>query len=383
MRSNRDETSSGIVRITVNTMVIAFRSALLFRQTLAGFLLFGCLTSLTGAQEERRAPIRVAIALEEPVRQLLQLSGSVTAASNAALSTATSGLVRQLRVDVGSEVAEGDELLVLDEELARYQLQSDQAAAAQARQALQDARRRLAEARRLAPQKTIAETAVRDLESESLEDEAALQRAMAVAGRSEGILQRHVLRAPFAGLISERAIDVGEWVTPGQTVFQLVSLEQLYIDFQVSESYLGRISRSAEASISFAGNSSQRYPAEVAVVVPVSNPGSRTFLLRLIAKETPENMRPGTSAQAELAIDVGYSAVSVPRDAVLRYNDGRSVVWAIEDRDGQPFADERFVQTGQSFRGKVEVVSGLKSGERVVIQGNESLRDSQPVRIID
>ncbi|MEM8941975.1 MAG: efflux RND transporter periplasmic adaptor subunit, partial [Pseudomonadota bacterium] len=91
----------------------------------------------------------------------------------------------------------------------------------------------------------------------------------------------------------------------------------------------------------------------------------------------------GTSAQAELAIDVGYSAVSVPRDAVLRYNDGRSVVWAIEDRDGQPFADERFVQTGQSFRGKVEVVSGLKSGERVVIQGNESLRDSQPVRIID
>ena len=117
------------------------------------------------AQPERRAPVRVVEARELAVQDILELSGTVTAAANASLSPATSGLVAELLADAGDRVTRGATLLRLDDELARFQLQSDEAAASQARQALADARRRLAEAQKLKTQRTIAETAVRDLES--------------------------------------------------------------------------------------------------------------------------------------------------------------------------------------------------------------------------
>ena len=179
---------------------------------------------------------------------MLKLSGTVTAERAAQLSVATSGLITDLVVDAGDRVVAGDLLLELDAELARFQWQSAEAEVSRAAQGLADARRRLAEARRLAPQQSIAETAVRDLESEVLEDEAQLQRAQALAGYQEGILDRHRLTAPFAGVISARYSDIGEWVTPGDTVLDLVSTENLRLDFQVSEDYLGNVDENAEAS---------------------------------------------------------------------------------------------------------------------------------------
>ena len=78
----------------------------------------------------------------------------------------------------------------------------------------------------------------------------------------------------------------------------------------------------------------------------------------------------------------GRSGVAVSRDALLRYADGRNTVWVIENSDGRPAVRERIVATGLEFDGLIEVTSGLEAGERVVIEGNESLRDGQVVTIL-
>ncbi|MEO0436113.1 MAG: efflux RND transporter periplasmic adaptor subunit [Pseudomonadota bacterium] len=320
-----------------------------------------------------------------PVKERLRLSGTVTAASDSALSPATSGLVAEILVDAGDRVDAQAALLKLDDELARYQLASDEAAAARARQALADARRRFAEAEELVPKQTIAETAVRDLESEVLEDEAELKRAEAVVGLRAAVLERHTLRAPFAGVVSGRSVDPGEWVTPGDTVLDLVSLQRLFIDFQVSEAYQGRIEVGSDAQIYFAGNDTVMYDARVAVAVPVSDPNARTFLLRLVLKQDSSAVpaAPGTSAIGVLALDAGRSAVTVPRDAVLRFSDGRSLVWIIESNNGSERAIERFVATGVNFNGLVEIRSGVRAGDRIVVEGNEALRNGQAVRVLN
>jgi RND family efflux transporter MFP subunit len=332
------------------------------------------------AQERRTAPVQVAIAEEMPVLEELEFAGSVSALRASSLSPATAGLVSVLLVDAGDQVEAGEVLLRLDDELARFQLASDESAARRAEQAAADARRRLAEARELVKKQTIAETAVRDLESEVIEDEAELARARAVSGLSRATLERHTLRAPFGGVISNRSTDLGEWVTPGASVLGLVSTEQLTVDLQVSEVFLGRIDRGQALELRFAGGGV--VPAHVAAAVPVTDPTARTFLVRARADEQHEAMTPGVSVTASMALDTGRRGVAVPRDAVLRYSDGRSVVWVVETGDGLERSVRRLVQTGLAFDGRIELRSGVNPGEQVVVVGNEALRDDQPVRVV-
>jgi len=333
------------------------------------------------AQERRAAPVQIAVARDMPILQELEFAGSVSALRAASLSPATAGLVNALLVDAGDQVKAGEVLLRLDDELAHFQLASDESAARRAEQAAADARRRLAEARELVQKQTIAETAVKDLESEVIEDEADLARALAMAGLSRATLERHTLRAPFAGVISARSTDLGEWVTPGATVLELVSTEQLTVDLQVAETYLGRIEAGEPLELVFAGN--VVVPGTVLATVPVTDPRARTFLVRATAEQPHPAMYPGVSVTARIALNAGRTGTTVPRDAVLSYADGRSVVWVVQSEDGIDSADERLVRTGLSFDGRIEIRTGLGNGERVVVVGNESLRNGQSVRIVN
>ena len=329
------------------------------------------------------APVAIASAEETALARVVQLTGTVTAERDAALSVATAGLVTALHVDAGSQVTRGDPLLELDAELAEHQHRSAQAVATQAERALADARRRLAEAKSLAPKQSIAETVVKDLAAEVAEDEAALQRARAELGYRKGILDRHRLSAPFDGVISERSVELGEWVSPGQAVLGLVSTDALRLDFQVPEDYLGKALADSRVSFTVGAERTTSYAGRVLTTVPVTDPTVRTFLLRVVPAEPVPGMLPGMSVRADLRLGAGETGVSVPRDAVLRYPDGRVVVWVVDDVDGVPTALERVVQPGFRFDGRVEIRSGLQPGEQVVIKGNESLRSGQPVDVYE
>ena len=148
---------------------------------LAALSLSLLLSPLAALAQTDGAPVVVATATETDITQVAQFTGTVTALRDAELSTATAGLVTALAVDVGDKVDSGELLLELDDELARYQYESAAADQTRAERALADARRRLEEARRLAPQQSIAETVVKDLAAEVAEDEAALVQARAEA----------------------------------------------------------------------------------------------------------------------------------------------------------------------------------------------------------
>ena len=333
------------------------------------------------AADDPGVPVEVAMAREQAVQRVVHLTGSVTSARSSRLSAATSGLVTVLQVDAGSRVAAGDLLLELDPELAQWQWESAQASVEQTRLALSDARRRLQEARTLAPQRSIAETVVRDLAAEVAEDEAALHQAEAEAGYRKGILSRHRLSAPFAGVVSTKLTELGEWVTPGQAVLELVATDELRLDFQVAEDFLGNITPDTPVRFTLGSDTDVVYAGAVDTVVPVANPGARTSLLRVRAANTDERMLPGMSARAVITLNAGRQGLSVPRDAILKFPDGRTVVWVVRDDDSGTVVKEQRVETGLVFDGQVEVRAGLQKGARVVIQGNEALRDGQRVSV--
>lgn len=348
-----------------------------WRQCVVGLLWF-CIVAATA---ETGVPVRVVPVVEQPIQRELQLTGTVTADQAARLSVATSGLVTAIHADAGSRVQAGQIVLELDAELASLQLDASRAAETQAGDAVEDAQRRLREAEQLAPQRSIAESVVRDLASEVAQDEAALQQIKAQTAYQQAVVARHQLRAPFAGVISLKSTELGEWVNPGQPVFDLVNMDQVRLDFPVSEDYVASVAEGAPVSISSSAQPGQSYRGRVATVVPVTDPVARTFLLRVLVDNPSHELIPGMSVRASVKLAAGRSGLVVPRDATLRFPDGRVVVWSVEQQQDGTIARENVVQLGLAFDGLVEVRSGLAAGADVVVRGNEALQSGQRVSI--
>jgi membrane fusion protein (multidrug efflux system) len=351
------------------------------RHVYPALLMAAVLSVMPPVLSAQGASVVVAVAVEQDIHRPLRLTGTVTAAREARLSTSTSGLVAAIGVDAGSVVQRGDLLLELDAELAELQSRSADAQVEQARAALADARRRLEEARTLVPQQSIAESAVRDLAAEVSIDEAALHQATADAAYRQGVLSRHRLHAPFDGVVSAKLTELGEWVNPGQPVLELVGVDDLRLDFPVAEDYLADIRPDAPVSFALNADAAGEYPGRVATVVPVMDPGARTFLLRVLPVEPEPRLLPGMSVRATLKLATGRRGLVVPRDALLRYPDGRVVVWTVEEGSDGTVVRENPVSLGTAFDSLVEIRSGLDAGARVVVRGNEALQNGQRVNV--
>lgn len=318
--------------------------------------------------------------LRELVEQV-PVSGTVRSPRVAQLSPEVAGRVAQVLIDAGDHVAAGAPLLRLDTALARLALQAAEAAVDQAREELADARRRLDDVRRLASGRSIAETQVRALETEVRGDAATLRLREAERDSAAERLRRHDLSAPFEGVISRKLTEAGEWVAPGDAVLELLADQGLRVEFRVPQAYFPSLAPGTAVDVEFDALPGRRLAARIGEIVPVSDPSARTFLIRVYPDDPSLPLTPGMSARGTLGIRSGEHGVMVARDALLRHPDGRVTAWVIEGDEAMPTVTERQVHTGLAFDGLVAVRSGLEAGTRVVVEGNEALRQSQRVNI--
>lgn len=174
---------------------------------------------------ETAVPVRVTSSSLQPLTEAVPVSGSVTTARVATLSAEVQGRVASLPVEEGQQVEQGAVLLTLDDELAQRDLDGERAEVARLSSTLDDARRRLSDARTLVERRSIAASEVRSLEAEAAQAEASLSGARASLQRREAEVRRHRLQAPFSGVISRRLTELGEWVEPGTGVLELITLQ--------------------------------------------------------------------------------------------------------------------------------------------------------------
>lgn len=313
----------------------------------------------------------------------VRLNGTVNALRSGRISTAVAGLVDDVRVDAGTDVDRGDLLIGLDDEQARFELASARADTQQARARLDEARRRLEEAQSVGAGVNIAATEVRARESEVALAKAAVSRLQALESRQQVILRRHRVEAPFAGTVSVRSSDLGEWVTPGDELLTLVDTNSLRLDFRVPQEYYWKIGDDTELLVRHSGGEGQAVTAKIADLVPVSDPQSRTFLLRAPSPDDFPAL-PGIAVQAVLRVSTGREGLTVSRDAINRYPEGRTTVWIARPADeGRFTVHEQRVHTGISFDNRVVVTEGLEGGEQVVVRGNEALENDMTVRLAE
>jgi len=342
------------------------------------------LFSVYGA--EQPVPVAVAVVGKRAIDQELPLSGSVLARRRSELSSEVDALVAEVPIEEGDVVKRGAVLIRLDATLAELEALTAAAALEEARSRYQEAVRQRDEAARLINKKYVAETDYKAKISEADTASAVIHRLDAEYRRQTELVNRHVIRAPFAGVVAKKQVEAGEWAEAGSPLLELVEIARLLVDVPVPQRFFARIHRDSPVRLRFDALPERQFDATVTFKIPVGHPAARTFPVRIEIDNSDRLIAPGMSARVVFLLkpsELTEAVLMLPRDAIVRLPDGTERVWRVESDDGTARVKAVPVTTGRSFGALVEMRSGaLTPGDRIVVRGNESLKPGQLVRVV-
>ncbi|MGB3223421.1 MAG: efflux RND transporter periplasmic adaptor subunit [Desulforhopalus sp.] len=348
------------------------------------FLIVGCnMSSDKTSGEERIARVSVSVETVEPAAlgERFSLTGSMTAERHAQLSPRVDGLVSEVLVDAGDRVEKGQVLIKLDPAVGQYALARSKAELAEAEAAEREARRQLLLAQNLGKNLFVAEARVETRESEVQLAQAATASARASLNEQTELVERHVLTAPFGGVIAEKLTEAGEWVQLGTPVLSLATPDRVRLDLRLPQERYGHIGDGSQIFVFVDAFGDRPFQARIGALVPVADPGARTFLLRLLIDDPEGRLLPGTSARAEISLPPSEGILMISRDALLRRPDGGQSVFVVDNSGDSLLVRRRSVTVLYEKDELIAVSSGLEAGQRVVTRGNEALKDGQAVFI--
>ncbi|KGM53156.1 RND transporter [Lysobacter daejeonensis GH1-9] len=306
----------------------------------------------------------------------ITVSGPVAAVEEMQLGVELSGLrVTRLAVDVGQQVRRGQVLLILDHRMLDADLVQANAALREADAGAALARANLARGENLARDKFISAMQLDELRAARTQAEARLGTAR--AARDSTALRRSFadLRAPADGLISKRLVQPGQVVSAGMELLRLIKDGRLEWRAELPSEQLARVSPGDV--IALVSRDGTRVDGRVRAVTPGVDAATRTGTVYADLPQ-PGTLQPG--AFLEGRIDTGLvQAVVVPAAAVV-LRDGFSTVFTV---DAKGLAHQVRIEAGTRDNGQVEVRSGLKAGDRVVLAGAGFLADGDAVRVVD
>ena len=345
-----------------------------------------CLLSFT-AMSAQAMKVAVAPVINAPLVEKLPLSGTLISPKSSALATRIDGYVEKLYVDVGDRVKVGDPLVKLDDKIAKLESERFAAAREEAEVLERDAHRVAREASELIEDKHISSTEYESRQARATAATAAVYQLRAQQSIQLEELDRHLLKAPFGGIVAEKLTEAGQWVNNDTAVLRLVQMNPLFLEVRVPERFFGQISSGSVAELVAGTHGGISRKVTIDRVVPVSDPNTRTFKIRAVVDNPEWTLLPGMSVKAELALSgkQGEPVMQVPADAIVRKADGSSLVWVVRNAnagspDANSVAQPVNVVVGRRAGNRVEISSDeLQSGDSVVIRGNESLRPGQAV----
>ncbi len=311
-------------------------------------------------------PVEVAVARSDTVRDEIGATGQIEAVQSIDLRPEVDGRIVAILIREGQEVAPETPLFKVDD----AQLQAQVAQLAAQRDLAQQA---LARAKELVHQSA---SSAADLE----QAEATARSAQAQYDLQRIRLDRTTVRAPFGGVVGQRYVSLGDYVTTTTRLASLHTVNPQRASFQVPERFARQLRPGQQVSFRVAAIAGRDFTGTVDFVDPVVQLPGRTILVKALVPNPQRLLEPGMFLEAHLVTAVRPGAVVIPEDAVVPLQ-GATVVWVVADGK----ANRRPVELGVRTPGSVEVTSGLTAGEQVVVGGVELLAPGAPVtpRVVD
>jgi membrane fusion protein (multidrug efflux system) len=298
-----------------------------------------------------------------------QVVGTLRAVRGADIAPEVSGLITAIHFQSGQEVAQGAPLVQLNDESDVARLQSLMAAV------------ELAQANYDRDQKQLAIQAVSQAVVDA--DAATLKSAKAQAAEQRALVAKKLVRAPFAGRLGIRAVDVGQYVNAGTKLVTLQALDPVYVDFYVPQKSLGRIALGQKIVLRTDAFQGQQFPGEVSSIDPKVDLATRNVQVRATVRNSKRSLLPGMFATVVLASGGPQRFLTLPQTAIS-YNPFGDTVFLLEESKGKDekvrlVAQQKFVTTGEARGDQVAILSGIKEGDTVVTAGQIKLRSGFPV----
>lgn len=336
------------------------RTHLLALAVLAALSLSACGTEPSASTPPATTGLATLTMKAEPAARERTWDGVVQAVNRATLAAQTAGRVVELPFDVNDVVKAGDVVV-------RFTDVEQRSGRAQADAALKAAQALAAEAQ--ADQQRIAGLAERQLVSRQQLDQANARRDAArasLAAAQAGVRQAGeqvdytVVRAPYSGLITERFVQVGETVRPGQPLVAGLSLNQLRVEVQVPQADIAAIREHKSAVVRLADG--RDIAAEKLIVFPYADANSHTFTVRLELPEVETGLQPGNAAKVRFKLGEAERLL-VPVSALVSRSEVQGVY--VVSAEGRVLL--RQVRSGHVFGDKIEVLAGLSAGDVVAL----------------
>lgn len=366
----------------VPTVIIVMFKRIVF--TLFGLILaFGSLYLIKYYREQEAmaiqmaslpppVPVATAVASSGALPRYIDAIGTLEAVQQVVVSPEVGGRIVSLHFDSGATVRPGVALVQLNDAPERGDLDRFRAMT-------EFARRELDRMESITDRRAISQTAVDEAKRR-------LDEARAEISRTEALIAQKLIRAPFAGVLGVRKVNVGEYLQPGQSIVTLTNLDKLYANFTVPEQVLGQLSNGQSVDVTADAFPEQPFRATISTIEPQVAVETRTLTVQATLANQEHLLRPGMFVAVRVILPPEHDVITVPETAVDKtiYGDSVFVVHqttaAAPDRPGYT-AERVFVKTGRSVDGRIVIREGLAPGDRIITAGQVNLNSGMPVSL--
>ncbi len=312
------------------------------------------------------------VTAEEAVWQpVLASVGSADAVQGVMVATDLPGIVRDITFESGRPVKKGDVLIHLDTRQEEAQLNASRARLDLALTSLRRNNDLLA--KRVSSQSDY-DTAT----AEYKQAEAALREV-------EALMERKTIRAPFDGLLGIREVNLGQYLSSGDTVVPLQSLDPIYINISTPQQNMAELELGRTVRVTADGLPGSTFEGKITAVDPNVDSTTRNVRVQATLGNPEGKLRSGMFVRAEILLPEKKTVLAIPASAIdyAPYGNSVYVVKELQHKDGTAYTGvvQQFVKTGSTRGDLVEITSGLKAGDQVVSGGTFKLRNEAPVMI--
>jgi RND family efflux transporter MFP subunit len=318
------------------------------------------------------APKPTAVAVEEAkVEQWppqLSAIGTLRAFQGIVVAPQVAGVVSAIHFQSGDDVAAGAPLVDLDTSVEAADLANGRAQLKNANVTLDRARALIANGN--TPQSTVdAALAARD-------------SAAAAVDRTQAVIAQKTIKAPFAGRLGLRNVDLGQYVAAGVSLTTLQQLDPIYVDFSAPEGALATLAVGQETTLSVDAQPGHAFTGKVTAIDARVSADSRNVTVRAQFDNADHKLLPGMFANVTVTTGAPVDVLTLPRTAIVYslYGDNAFVVVPAKDGGGL-VVDRRFVRVGETRGERVAILEGVKPGDKVVSAGQIKLQQNSTVTI--
>jgi membrane fusion protein (multidrug efflux system) len=315
--------------------------------------------------------ISSAVVSEETWQKTLEAIGSVTAVQGVTVTPEVAGSVAEIAFESGAVVAKGDLLIKLDVSSEEAQLRAVEAQVDLARVTLD-------RQRALAKDNMISQS---DLDAA----EATMKQNQANADAIRTVIAKKTIRAPFAGRLGIRQVNLGQYLDPGKPIVSLQSLAPVHVDFSLPQQELAQLKTGMPVRLSTDAYPDRTFEGVLTAINPDLDSSTRSVGLQATLENPEQLLRPGMFARVEVLLPDGQKVLAIPATSVLSAPFGDSV-FVIEPASGTNSNSkagltvrQQFIRSGRARGDFISVESGLKAGEKLVKAGLFKLRNGMAV----